>query len=142
VPHTPPCIPVTDKIPNKYALIWASVIHGVARTELRNADASGWVSRLLNADLFKRISSVSITLYLSHANASAAIRWIGDVLLQWDQAKWRDDTLLISVYLACYGLHYAMVNLRALISPKPLYAEVTSEPQDTDVLQILPHTSL
>jgi hypothetical protein len=142
VPHTPPCLFLMDKIPNKYAFIWASVIYGIARAELRNENTSGWVSRLLHADLFKHISSVSITLYLSHLNASAAIRWIGNMLLGWDPDQWRDDVLLLTVYLACYGLHHLMVNIRARLSPKPLYVELVSDPKDTDIQHTSTQSSL
>jgi hypothetical protein len=34
---------------------------------------------------------------------------LGEHLLGWMKDKWRDDTLLFAVYLACYGLQYALV---------------------------------
>ena len=129
VKHKPPCLTVMDKIPNKYALLWAVFIHGVARTELRNECNPGWASRVLRADLFQCISRVSLTVYISHTNMSAAVRWVAEQLLQWDQGKWRDDTLLLAVYLACYGLHQLMVKIMAWRFPKP-YSAVSSEPKE------------
>jgi peptidoglycan/LPS O-acetylase OafA/YrhL len=129
VQHKPPCLTVMDKIQNKYALLWAVFIHGVAKTELRNEGNPGWASRVLRADLFQCISRVSLTIYVSHVNLGAAVRWVGEKLLQWDQGKWRDDTLLLAIYLACYGLHQLMVKIMAWRSQKP-YSAVPSEPQE------------
>ena len=113
-----PCITILEKIVNKYALVWACLIHGIARDELHFLNACNepnamphskhWTFRILHADIFKILNKVSPTLYLSHFSMFYAIIFLGEHLLGWMKNKWRDDTLLFAVYLACYGLQYAL----------------------------------
>ena len=103
VENKPPCITVFEKIPNKYALVWAVLIHGVARAEI-----AGVKGGFLQAEVFKLLSSFSLALYLGHVNMYMAVVGIGRVL-GWNKVDWRDDTVLILVYLLCYGMHSLMV---------------------------------
>lgn len=105
-----PCITLMEKIPNKYALVWAGLVHGVARAELKG-ETDSWVMRLLMADGFRFLSVFSLTLYVAHINLDCAIKWLGQTLFGWQEADWTDDTAVIVVYLACYGLHCAIVNV-------------------------------
>jgi hypothetical protein len=54
MPASPPCITVLEKVVNKYALMWAGVIHclRLARAELAG-EKEGFVMRFLHAELFK-----------------------------------------------------------------------------------------
>jgi hypothetical protein len=103
----PPCMTIFDRILNKYALASACLLYGTARAEL--SGDSGWASRILQADLFKFLSSYSLTLYLAHFSMATAIRWLAKTLLGWQAHRWHDDSLLFCTYLACYGLHQALV---------------------------------
>jgi hypothetical protein len=99
--HTP-CITTLEKILNKYALLWAGLIYGVARAESGGAGAP-----FLQADVFKFLSSFSLALYLGHLNMCIAIRWLAAALLM--PGRWRDDALLLLVYALCYALHRLML---------------------------------
>jgi peptidoglycan/LPS O-acetylase OafA/YrhL len=113
-----PCITVLEKIVNKYAVVWACLIHGIARDELSfltaSADPSNpppprhWTLRVLHTDVFKFLSKFSPTLYLSHLNMYYAVIFLGQYLVGWVKNKWRDDTLLFAVYVACYSLQNAL----------------------------------
>jgi hypothetical protein len=50
VENKPPCITVLEKILNKYALVWAALIYGVARAELKGEQ--GWIACFLQAEVF------------------------------------------------------------------------------------------
>lgn len=118
VDNSPPCIMVFEKILNKYALVSAAVIYGVARAEIMG-DKEGF----LQAEVFKFFSSFSLSLYLGHGNMYMAVigvgRWLG-----WDKDDWRDDTVLILVYSLCYGLHclMAMAFTRLRAKNRPVQA--------------------
>ncbi len=111
-----PCITFLEKIVNKYALVWACLIHGVARDELHHLATLGddpsapkhWTLRVLHADIFKALSKFSPTLYMSHLSMYFAVIFLGQHLMGWAKNKWRDDTLLFAVYLACYNLQNAL----------------------------------
>lgn len=112
-----PCITFLEKIVNKYALVWACLIHGVARDELRYlathvttpSTPKHWTLRVLHADIFKTLSKFSPTLYMSHLSMYFAVIFLGQYLMGWTKNKWRDDTLLFVVYLACYSLQNALI---------------------------------
>jgi hypothetical protein len=38
-----------------------------------------------------------------------AVIFLGQYLLGWEKNKWRDDTLLFAVYVACYSLQNALI---------------------------------
>jgi hypothetical protein len=105
LPAKSPCILVIDKIINKFALVYAAVIHGLARTELNGGIGGGCVTWVLNADIFKFISKFSLMLYLSHLNVSCALRWIGKTVFGWSEDEWHADILLFLVYYFAYVQH-------------------------------------
>jgi peptidoglycan/LPS O-acetylase OafA/YrhL len=129
----PPCMTIFDKILNKYALAFACLLYGVAKAEL--SDDSGWAIRILHADLFKFLSSYSLTLYLAHFSMVVSIRWVGLKLLGWPRHRWHDDTLLFLTYLACYGLHHALMRLVAVLERKQ--AGSLEDPDDEPLIQCL-----
>lgn len=101
---TPPCLTLLDKVVNKYTLVWAGIIYGVARAELTGED-DHWTMRVLQADVFQFLSKFSITLYLSHINVWIVVRDVVWFVLGWRLEDWRDDTVLFCTYLGCYGVH-------------------------------------
>lgn len=100
VENKPPCITVLEKILNKYALVWAALIYGVARAELKGEQ--GWIACFLQAEVFRFLSGFSLSLYLGHENMSMILKGLGE-LIGWDKDSWRDDTMLISVYSLCFA---------------------------------------
>jgi peptidoglycan/LPS O-acetylase OafA/YrhL len=113
-----PCVTVVEKILNKYALVWACVIHGVARQELAMYEKTrndpdyrdgAWVMRVLQADIFKTLSRISLSVYLLHFSMYQAIVWLGQRLLGWDPSTWHSDAMLFLVYLSCYAIHYGLI---------------------------------
>ena len=108
VKATPPCFSWLGKIGNKSALPWVWLIYGLARAEL--AVETGWYMRVLQSDVFKFLSGFSMTLYVAHIEVHTALKWLAQTLLGWEHSDWNDDTLLIGVYLGCYGLHCAIVS--------------------------------
>jgi hypothetical protein len=107
VEASPPCFFSANKILNKSALAWAALIYGLARAELEGETV--WYMRVLQADVFKFLSGLSMTLYVNHISFNIAIKWLGQTLLGWQPSDWNDDTILMTVYLACYGLHRLIV---------------------------------
>jgi hypothetical protein len=115
----PPCVTVAEKVLSKYSLIYAGVLHGLARAEL-NGDNSVWFMGVLQADLFKTLGAFSLTLYLSHVNMGAAIRWLAEAVLGWGPAAVHADILLLWIYLASYWLHHAVISVEhTLVRPRP-----------------------
>jgi hypothetical protein len=110
VPASPPCITVFEKVVNKYALVWAGVIHGLARAEL-DGKKDGFFMRILHAELFKTLNKFALTLYLSHLSIGFAYRWLGEQLFGIPREEWRDDQLLILIYLSSYGVHYGLLRV-------------------------------
>lgn len=106
---TTPCLTILDKVVNKYALVWAGVIYGVARAELTGED-DHWTMRLLQSNVFQFFSHFSITLYLSHISVWLACEKVFGFLLGWDHKDWSDDTVLFCTYVGCYGLHMGMIH--------------------------------
>ena len=102
--QSPPCMTVLEKLVNKYALVWAGLIYGVAREELEGKE-EGWTQRVLKSDVLQFLSTFSFTLYLAHLNVSAVMKDVAWALLGWEYGDWGNDTLLFCTYLACYGLH-------------------------------------
>jgi peptidoglycan/LPS O-acetylase OafA/YrhL len=111
VKNRPPCITTMEKILNKYALVWAGLIYGVARAEIEGSGLP-----FLQADIFKLLSTFSLALYLGHQNMFMAIKWLGLALVGWEPGQWRDDTMLLFVYVLCYGLHHLMIRLFTSLS--------------------------
>ena len=111
----PPCLTVFDKILNKTALMWAFLLHGVARMEL-TYDGTGWVVRVLSMDIFKVLNCFSLSLYLGHLNMGMMIAFILKVFFGWEPFEVKDDVALLSVYFSCYILHHAMKALITLVS--------------------------
>jgi hypothetical protein len=107
VDSSPPCFFSVNKILNKSALAWAVLIYGLARAELEGETV--WYMLILQADVFKVFSGFSMTLYVNHISANIALKWLGQTLLGWQPSDWSDDTLMIGVYLMCYGLHRLIV---------------------------------
>jgi hypothetical protein len=96
---TTPCYVVMDKFFNKHAMLWAVLIYTVASAE--KAEETGVVMGVLGHDIFKFVSSFSLSVYLGHVSMQRMLtmtaRSIG-----WG---WHDDALIISVYFLCYILH-------------------------------------
>ena len=112
----PPCITIAEKILNKYSLIYAFVLHGLARAELAS-DGSIWFLSILQSDVFKTLGSYSLTLYLSHENMNVAINWLAKNLYGWEAVELRDDVRLFWIYVTCYWLHHAILWLCAKLFP-------------------------
>ena len=102
----PPCLTGLDKIVNKYALVWAGLIYGVARTELLGEEGGSWTMRVLQAEIFQFLSVFSVTLYLSHINMANLWKSVAWLLFGWEHKDWGDDTLLFCTYVGCYWLHH------------------------------------
>ena len=132
IPSSSPCITVLEKIGNKYALVWAAVIHGIARTELNN-DQFNWITRLMHADIFKFLNGFSLTLYLGHVNTVCAIRWLGTAMFDWNADEWSDDTMLFLVYLSCYFIHCMAVKFSILFISRVVKNQPDSE-EDKDII--------
>lgn len=114
----PPCVTIFEKFYNKYAIIWAYLIHWIAKKELKlqeTENTSGWLMRVLQADIFKFLSKFSLTLYLSHYSMNKAIEILSEYLMNLKISQWKDDTLMLSVYISCYGLHSGVTALSAWI---------------------------
>jgi peptidoglycan/LPS O-acetylase OafA/YrhL len=113
VENKPPCITVLEKVLNKYALVWAALIYGVARAELVKGEQG-----FLQAEVFKTLSGFSLTLYLGHENMNMIAKGLGELPgVGWDKREWRDDTTLITVYSMCFALHYLMKTVFARLNP-------------------------
>jgi hypothetical protein len=121
---SPPCFFVLNKIPNKSALAWAVLIYGLSRAEL--AGETSWYMRILQANVFDVFGGFSMTLYTNHMNMVIALKFLGQHLLGWRPAEWNDDTILVAVYLACYGLHRLIIGVVAWL----LEAKVQESEQD------------
>lgn len=102
----PPCLTGLDKLVNKYALIWAGLIYGVARAELSGEEDNSWPMRVLKIDLFQFFTSFSVTLYLSHINVANAWKLVTWILFRWEHKDWNDDTLIFCTYVGSYWLHH------------------------------------
>lgn len=111
---TPPCVTVAEKIQNKYSLIYAGVLHGIARAELDGSDTV-WFMSILSADIFKKLSTFSFTLYLSHVFAGKLIGILGWYVMHWKPSEWHDDTLMILIYVLAYNYH---VLLERVLMPR------------------------
>lgn len=118
----PPCITWAEKIPNKYAFIFAATLHGLARAELKG-DKTVWFLGILRAQFFRAVGSFSLILYLSHMNMAAAIRWIFSTVLRWNPAEVHDDILLFWIYITCYLLNLAMTRLLVPLKNSPAAEE-------------------
>ena len=114
VSASPPCMTVMEKVGNKYALVWAVVIHGVSRIEL--SCKGGCLIRFLSADIFKFLSKFSLTLYLSHINVDCAIKWLGLQIFGWKGAEWSDDIFILLVYLLCYCVQCLVIDIVSFIA--------------------------
>jgi hypothetical protein len=130
----PPCITIAEKILNKFSLIHAVVIHGIAKAELAD-ETSCWFMKVLQADLFKFLNTFSITLYLSHINMSCVIKWLGQTLMNWNPDEWRDDILLILVYSLCFALHCVILQIQNRFNGK---GHKTSETEDLNAQEHQP----
>jgi hypothetical protein len=95
---------------NKYAFIFAILIHGIAREELEGKN-TGWIIAFLNSEFFRCMSKFSLSLYLGHANIAMALDWLSLKILDMELKMWRDDTILIIVYATCYLLHHIMISI-------------------------------
>lgn len=104
-PLVAPCNTWADKVLSKNALVWAAVLHCVARSELDGT--GGWPVQGLGS--LRVLSGMSLNLYLGHVNMLLFIEWVGEQLLGIRKTDWRDDTKVFLVYLACYGLHRLML---------------------------------
>jgi peptidoglycan/LPS O-acetylase OafA/YrhL len=101
VEASPPCFVVWDKYFNKHALLWAVIIYTVAFAE--KCSDHGVLIQALNHDVFKTLSSFSISLYLGHDSIKHALKSITN--FAGFEHFWHDDTILIAIYLLCYVLH-------------------------------------
>jgi hypothetical protein len=108
--NSSPCITFAEKILNKYAFIFAILIHGIAREELEGKN-TGWIIAFLNSEFFRCMSKFSLSLYLGHANIAMALDWLSLKILDMELKIWRDDTILIIVYATCYLLHHIMISV-------------------------------
>lgn len=106
----PPCITVAEKWLNKYSLIYACVIHRLARAEL-DKEGSVWFTGVLSAGIFQTLGKFSLALYLSHMNLGPAVRWLSNAVFGGGGDGMRDDLQLIAIYLASYWIHHAMLSL-------------------------------
>jgi hypothetical protein len=122
MPASPPCITVLEKVVNKYALVWAGVIHGLARAELAGEN-DGFVMRFLHAELFKTLNTFALTLYLSHISVGYAYRWLAEMLFGLPRDEWRDDLLLLLIYVSCYGIQCGLQRVLLWASSKKLQEE-------------------
>jgi peptidoglycan/LPS O-acetylase OafA/YrhL len=119
MPASPPCVTILEKVVNKYALVWAVVIHGLARAEL-DGKKDGFISRFLHAEIFQTLNRFALTLYLSHISIGYAFRWLGYQLFGFNINSWRDDILLFLVYLSCYLLHCTMECVKSKFKKKTI----------------------
>jgi hypothetical protein len=102
----PPCMTWFDKVVNRSALVWAGLIHAVSRLELAaRPDDTGWLMRIVNAEIFQFLSTFSLSLYLSHISIGGALRWIWLKIGQ-DYCNLHDDTVLALIYFICYCIHH------------------------------------
>jgi peptidoglycan/LPS O-acetylase OafA/YrhL len=106
----PPCITFAEKIPNKYALVFAATLHGLGSSELAD-DRSIWFLSILQADIFKVLGSFSLMLYLSHISMSCVVKWIASNVFGWRVVELHDDILLFWIYVLSYLLHQAFTRL-------------------------------
>lgn len=131
-PVTAPCNTWADKILSKSALVWAIVVHGVARTELDGT--GGWPARFLSSGPFREMSKISLNLYLGHINMCMVVDWLGETLLGIGREDWNSDTKLFWVYLLCYWLHWLMI----WVCERCQAEEVPGTSQETEKLVTLP----
>jgi hypothetical protein len=118
LPATPPCITVLEKVVNKYALVWAGIIHGLARADLAG-ERDWFVMRILHAELFKTLNKFALTLYLSHISVGYAYRWLAEMIFGLPRDEWPDDLLLILIYLSCYGVQRGLLRVVQWAESKP-----------------------
>ncbi len=97
----PPCHVLWDKYFNKHAVIWAVMIYTIASAE--KCSNHGVLIRALNHDIFKTLSSFSISVYLGHMSIKTALVSITDYMGY--HHFWHDDVILLTIYLLCYVLH-------------------------------------
>ena len=109
----PPCVTIAEKIPNKYSFVFAATLYGLGRAELAQ-DSSIWFLHVLQADIFKALGSFSFTLYLSHTNMAAVVKWSVVALFGWSVEEMHDDIMLFWIYVLSFLLHRALV---ALVDP-------------------------
>ena len=106
----PPCITLAEKIPNKYALVFAATLYGLGRAELAEDDTV-WFLSILQADIFKVLGSFSLMLYLSHTSMSCVVKWLAPNVFGWRVVELHDDILLFWIYVLSYLLHQAFTRL-------------------------------
>jgi hypothetical protein len=111
IEENPPCLLVWDKYFNKHAILWAVIIYTVASAEKSNDQ--GVFMRLLGHDVFKGLSSFSLSLYLGHISVNWLLVLITDSL-GWTNF-WRDDALLLTIYALCYLLHLLTQKITAVV---------------------------
>lgn len=106
----PPCHAIWDKYFNKHAFIWSVIIYTIASAEKFNETSS--IVRLLKHDIFKDLSSFSLTLYLGHSPADWALKEISRSIgiLNF----WHDDVFIMAIYVICYILHLFTKKISAL----------------------------
>lgn len=121
IEDNPPCYLVWDKYFNKHAFLWAVIIYTVASAEKSND--RGVLMRLLGHDVFKDLSSFSLSLYLGHISVNWLLNLITDSL-GWANF-WRDDTRLLSIYALCYLLHLLTQKITAAVfKSAPIFTPV------------------
>jgi peptidoglycan/LPS O-acetylase OafA/YrhL len=117
----PPCMIVWDKYFNKHAILWAAVIYTTASAEREN----NIIMKVLGHDIFKTLSSFSLSLYLGHTSVSNALSMLTDAIGWFN--FWHEDALLIVVYLLCYVLHLLTNRLSSLLfKPRYEFTQVAS----------------
>lgn len=137
IEKSPPCLAIWDKFINKHALIWAVIIYTVARAETVE-DTSVIIMRVLRHDIFKSISSFSLSLYLGHVSIAWALKKTTEDVLGWADF-WHDDVFLLAIYFICYILHLLVArfeswffgsnlpSLTLLVSPRDMEADQDDE---------------
>lgn len=87
---------------NCNAFLWMTVIHGLASSELNDVPARAFM-HLEQNELLRTMSTFSLQLYLGHAVLDKLViirvsSWIGVI------QEWEMDTIMVAVYLICYGI--------------------------------------
>ena len=115
VEESPPCHVLWDKYFNKHAILWAAIIYTIASAE--KCSQHGVLIRALNHDIFKTLSSFSISVYLGHASIKIALDSITDFIGY--HHFWYNDSTLFTTYMLCYVLHLLNQRITDYIYPIP-----------------------
>ena len=84
---------------SKSALLWATLLHWMARLEMEHPDCR--LVRILSGEVFRFLSSFSLQLYLGHLSMAWALLRFPRLWGDW--SFWSMDLLMLGTYAGCYA---------------------------------------